>query len=254
MKKIVIAAVAAVLVVAIATAGYFVYMGATRTTVVAQFSSTTGLYAGDDVRVLGVNVGKVRSIDPQGDDATVTMDIDSDVSIPADAQAVIIAQSLVSARFVQITPVYAGGPELADGAVIPLERTAVPVEWDQIKTELTKLSTALGPDGVDEQGPAGRFIDTAAENLDGNGESLRSTLTELSDTMRVLSDGRTDLFATIRNLQTFVTALSNSNEQIVQFGGRLASVSQMLGESSDEFGVAMTDLDIAIGEVQRFVA
>ena len=254
MKKIVIAAVAAVLVVAIATAGYFVYVGVTRTTVVAQFSSTTGLYAGDDVRVLGVNVGKVRSIDPQGDDATVTMDIDSDVSIPADAQAVIIAQSLVSARFVQLTPVYAGGPELADDAVIPLERTAVPVEWDEIKTELTKLSTALGPDGVDEQGPAGRFIDVAAENLDGNGESLRSTLTELSDTMRVLSDGRTDLFATIRNLQTFVTALSNSNEQIVQFGGRLASVSQMLGESSDEFGVAMTDLDIAIGEVQRFVA
>ncbi|AYJ48224.1 MCE family protein [Rhodococcus sp. P1Y] len=251
MKRI---SIVVVLAVVLAVAGYFVYNSATQKTVVAEFSSTTGLYAGDDVRVLGVNVGKVRSIDPNGENATVTMDVEANLNIPADAQAVIIAQSLVSARFVQLTPVFAGGPSLSDGAVIPLERTAVPVEWDEIKTELTKLSTALGPDGVDGKGPAGRFIDTAADNLDGNGDSLRATLTELSDTMRVLSDGRTDLFATIRNLQAFVTALSNSNEQIVQFGGRLASVSQMLAQSSDEFGTAMTDLNVAVGEVQRFVA
>lgn len=254
MKRVLISVAAVAVVAAVVVAGYFAYTGMTRTTVVAQFSSTTGLYAGDDVRVLGVNVGKVSSIDPHGDDATVTMDIDSDIEVPADAKAVIIAQSLVSARFVQLTPVYSGGPALEEGAVIPLERTAVPVEWDEIKTELTKLSTALGPEGVDDKGPAGRFIDTAADNLDGNGQALRATLTELSDTMRVLSEGRTDLFSTIRNLQAFVTALSNSNEQIVQFGGRLASVSQMLAESSDQFGAAMNDLNIAVGEVQRFIS
>ncbi|WP_245819605.1 MCE family protein [Rhodococcoides yunnanense] len=253
MRRPVLYAGAVVVVLALVAAGYFVYQDLTRNTVVAHFSSTTGLYAGDDVRVLGVNVGKVASIDPEGEHATVTMKVESNVEIPADAQAVIIAQSLVSARFVQLTPVYSDGPVMDDGATIPMERTAVPVEWDEIKTELTKLSTALGPQGVDEQGPAGRFIDTAADNLDGNGESLKAALTELSDTMRVLSDGRTDLFSTIRNLQTFVSALSNSNEQIVQFGGRLASVSQMLAQSSDEFSTAMADLDVAVGEVQRFV-
>ncbi|MCZ4274619.1 MCE family protein [Rhodococcoides yunnanense] len=254
MKRRILQLGAVVVAVAVLAAGYFMFTAATRTTVVAEFPSTTGLYAGDDVRVLGVEVGKVASIDPEGDFATVTMHIDSDVEIPADAKAVIIAQSLVSARFVQLTPVFSGGPTLADGEIIPLTRTAVPVEWDEIKSELTKLSTALGPEGVDDQGPAGRFIDTAADNLDGNGETLRASLTELSETMRVLSDGRTDLFATIRNLQVFVGALSNSNEQIVQFGGRLASVSQMLAQSSENFGTAMTDLNIAVGEVQRFVA
>ncbi|QCB50003.1 MCE family protein [Rhodococcus sp. PAMC28707] len=254
MKKILLYAGAVVVVLALVAAGYFVYTGLTQKTVVAQFSSTTGLYAGDDVRVLGVTVGRVDEIEPQGDDARVTMTVSSDVDIPADAKAVIIAQSLVSGRFVQLTPVFSGGPAMADGATIPMERTAVPVEWDEIKTELTKLSTALGPDGPDQQGPAGRFIDTLAANLDGNGDALRSTLRELSDTMRVLSDGRTDLFSTIRNLQAFVSALSNSNDQIVQFGGRLASVSEMLAQSSDEFGTAMTDLNVALGEVQRFIA
>ncbi|NKS81106.1 hypothetical protein GS530_08775 [Rhodococcus hoagii] len=153
------------------------------------------------------------------------MNVDRSVDIPADAKAVIIAPSLVAARFVQLTPVYTGGESMADGAEIPLDRTAVPVEWDEIKTELTKLSDALGPQGGADQGSLGNFIDTVGNNLDGNGDALRSTLRELSDTMKTLSDGRTDLFATIRNLQMFVSALSSSNQQIVQFGGRLQSVS-----------------------------
>ncbi|MEU2000878.1 MCE family protein [Rhodococcus sp. NPDC019627] len=222
-------------------------------TVTAYFPTTTGLYSGDDVRVLGVKVGTVGEIEPGPDFAKVTMSVDKSVDIPADAKAIIVAPSLVSGRFVQLTPVYAGGPTMQDGADIPVERTAVPVEWDEIKSELNKLSEALGPQGADPQGSLGTFIDTAADNLDGNGESLRNTLRELSETMRTLSDGRTDLFSTIRNLQTFVAALSSSNEQIVQFEGRLASVSNMLATNSDELGTALVDLDLALGDVNRFV-
>src|SRR5690606_16359761 len=185
--------------------------------------------------------------------ARVTMTVDDSVIVLADAKAVVIAQSLVSARFVQLTPVYAGGPELADGATIPVERTASPVEWDQIKTELMRLSEALGPEELDPKGSLGRFIDTGAENLEGNGDTIRATLRELSETMDTLSEGRSDLFSTVRNLQTFVSVLSSSNEQIVQFGGRLASVSDVLAQSSDQLGVSLSELNIAVGDVQRFV-
>ena len=245
---------AAVVVVAVLVAGiFFLFPGLGKTTITAQFPSTTGRYAGDDVRVLGVKVGSVESIDPNGTGATVVMNVDRSVDIPADAKAVIIAPSLVAARFVQLTRVYTGGESMADGAEIPLDRTAVPVEWDEIKTELTKLSDALGPQGAADQGSLGNFIDTVGDNLDGNGDALRSTLRELSDTMKTLSDGRTDLFATIRNLQMFVTTLSSSNQQIVQFGGRLQSVSSLLADTSDELGTALQDLDVAIGDVNRFV-
>lgn len=245
---------AAVVVVAVVVAGLiYLFPGLGKTTITAQFPSTTGLYAGDDVRVLGVKVGSIESIDPNGTGATVVMNVDRSVDIPADAKAVIIAPSLVAARFVQLTPVYTGGESMADGAEIPLDRTAVPVEWDEIKTELTKLSEALGPQGGADQGSLGNFIDTVGDNLDGNGNALRDTLRELSDTMKTLSDGRTDLFATIRNLQLFVTTLSSSNQQIVQFGGRLQSVSSLLADTSDELGTALQDLDVAIGDVNRFV-
>ncbi|MEV0434611.1 MCE family protein [Nocardia sp. NPDC050413] len=246
-------AVAVVVIAALVAVGVYLVTGVGKNTVTASFTSTTGLYAGDEVRVLGVTVGSIDSIEPGRGQVQVTMSIDSDIDLPADARAVIIAPSLVSARFVQLAPAYSGGPKLVDGAQIPLERTAVPVEWDEIKAELTKLSAALGPVGDDKQGSFGRFVDTAAQNLDGNGQKFRDTLRELSATLTTLSDGRTDLFATIRNLQKFVEVLSASNEQIVQFSGRLASVSSVLAGASEELGAGLDSLDVALADVKRFL-
>ncbi|MCM6772918.1 MCE family protein [Nocardia sp. CDC159] len=225
-----------------------------KTQITAYFPSTTGLYAGDDVRVLGVKVGRIDSIEPGKDRVQVTMTVDRGIDIPAEVRAVTISPSLVSARFVQLAPAYTGGPKLHDGGEIPIERTAVPVEWDDIKAELTKLSQALGPVGEDEQGSFGRFVDTASANLgNGNAQALRDTLRELSSTLNTLSDGRTDLFGTIRNLQQFVDVLSKSNDQIVQFGGRLASVSSVLAGVSEDLGAGLDNLDTAIADVKRFL-
>lgn len=253
-KWVVRGVAAALVLVVVGVAAWIFVPGLGKSKIIAYFPATTGLYVGDDVRVLGVKVGSIDSITPGDTSAEVVMSVDSSVDIPADAKAIIVAPSLVSGRFIQLTPVFDGGERLEDGASIPLEHTAVPVEWDEIKSELAKLSEALGPQGLDEQGSLGTFIDTAADNLDGNGEALRATLRELSDTMHTLSEGRTDLFSTIRNLQAFVTALSASNTEIVQFEGRLASVSSLLAENSDELGTALSDLDVALGDVTRFVS
>ncbi|WP_069167359.1 MCE family protein [Nocardia altamirensis] len=232
------------------------YAGVSRigkTAITAYFPSTSGLYQGDEVRVLGVKVGRIDSIEPGKDRVRVEMTVDRGIDLPADARAVIISPSLVSARFIQLAPAYTGGPKMRDGAEIPLEHTAVPVEWDDIKAELSKLATTLGPVGDDTQGSFGRFVNTAADNMDGNGQKLRDTLRELSATLNTLSDGRTDLFGTVRNLQKFVEVLSASNEQIVQFGGRLASVSSVLAGTSAELGAGLDNLDTALGDVKRFL-
>ncbi|WP_067720938.1 MCE family protein [Nocardia yamanashiensis] len=243
--------------VVVALAGYLVYGLVTdigKKHITAYFPSTNGLYAHDEVRVLGVKVGTIDSIEPGAGGVKVQLTVDRGVDLPSDAKAVIVSPSLVSARFIQLAPAYTGGAKLGDGGSIPLERTAIPVEWDDIKAELTKLSTALGPIGEDKQGSFGRAIDTAAANLgNGNAQSFRDTLTELSNTMKTLSDGRNDLFGTIRNLQQFVDVLSKSNEQIVQFGGRLASVSSVLASVSTDLGTGLDSLDTAVADVKRFL-
>jgi phospholipid/cholesterol/gamma-HCH transport system substrate-binding protein len=223
-------------------------------TITAFFVSATGIYSGDEVRVAGVKVGTIASIEPVGGQARMTLDVDRGVPIPADAKAVIVAQSLIAARYVQLAPAYeTSGPTMGDGAVIPVDRTAIPVEWDEVKAQLTRLATDLGPRNGISGTAISRFIDSAANAMDGNGAKLHQTLAELSGLGRILADGSGNLVDVIKNLQTFVTALRDSNQQIVQFQDRFATLTSVVNDESD-LGSALTDLSSAVGDVRRFVA
>ncbi len=228
------------------------------TTITAVFTSATAIYPGDEVRVAGVKVGTIKAIEPQGTTAKMTLAVDRKVPIPADARAVIVAQNLVGARYVQLAPAFGAdgntsGPTLSDGAVIDTDRTAVPVEWDQIKAQLMRLSTDLGPSAGVSTSSVGRFIDGAADAMDGNGEKLRETIRQLSGLSRILADGSGDISGIITNLQEFVTVLRDSNTQIVQFQDRLASVSSVLDGGRSDLDAALTNLSSAVVDVKRFV-
>jgi phospholipid/cholesterol/gamma-HCH transport system substrate-binding protein len=246
-------AVAALLVATLAAGAYLVWPSRVGHKVVGYFTTAVGLYPGDDVRVVGVPVGRIDSIEPRPTDVKVTMTVQDGVKLPADAKALIIAPNLVSARFVQLTPAYTGGAVMADGAQIGLDRTAVPVEWDEVKEQLTQLSAQLGPHQGSVQGPLAAFVDQAADTFDGNGDSFRNALRELSQTAGRLGDSRTDLFGTLKNLQVLVNALSNSNEQIVQFSNHVASVSQVLADSSTDLDNTLGTLNQALGDVKGFL-
>jgi phospholipid/cholesterol/gamma-HCH transport system substrate-binding protein len=246
-------ALAALLVATLAVGVYLVWPSRVGHKVVGYFSSAVGLYPGDDVRVIGVPVGTIDSIEPRATDVKITMTVKDGVKLPADARALVIAPNLVSARFVQLTPAYTGGPVMADGAEIGLDRTEVPVEWDEVKEQLTQLSTQLGPQEGSMQGPLSAFVNQAADTFDGNGDSFREALRELSQTAGRLGDSRTDLFGTIRNLQVLVNALSNSNEQIVQFSNHVASVSQVLADSSADLDNTLGTLNQALSDVKGFL-
>lgn len=251
-KRVWAGVAAAVALIVLAGAVFFGVQKATTRDITAYFPSATGLYSGDPVRVIGVQIGSVTGIEPRSGDVKVTMRIDDDTPIPADVRAVVVAQSLVSGRFIQLTPVYTAGNELEDGAVIPMERTAVPMEWDDVKAQLDELSTAVGPKGTDP-GTAAAAIDVMDKNLNGNGKAMAESITQMSRVMGTLADNRGDVFATIKSLQKLTDELSTSHEQLVQFNGRMASVSSVLSDSSDELGDAMTNLNEAIGELEGFL-
>lgn len=227
-------AVAVVLVLALGIGLYLVWPGRTTHKVVALFSSAVGLYPGDDVRVVGVPVGTIDSIEPTASDVKITMSIDDGVQLPADARAIIVAPNLVSARFIQLTPAYdtsTGAPTLADGATIGIDRTGVPVEWDDVKTELTKLADARAAERR-AAGTVERVRGPGGQHVRRQRRLVPQQLRELSQTAGRLGDSSTDLFGTIKNLQVLVNALSQSNEQIVQFSNHVASVSQVLADST----------------------
>ncbi|KAA9156528.1 MCE family protein [Amycolatopsis acidicola] len=225
--------------------------GGTR--ISALFDKAVGLYAGSTVRVLGVQVGRISSVTPQGGDVRVDMQVDAGVRIPANAGAVVVAPSLVSDRYVQLTPGYRGGPLMASGTLIPRTRTSTPMEIDDLYSNLDKLSTALGPQGANSDGALSDLLNTAAKNLDGNGKNLNDTVTELSDLSRSLNDSKGDLFSTVRNLQSFTTALADSDNQVDQFYRNLDDVTGFLAQDSGNLGGALSSLAGALTDVRRFV-
>lgn len=223
-------------------------------TFTAYFANTNGLYTGDEVRILGVAVGTVESIEPQPDAAKVTFTVDKQYPVPADVQAAILSPSLVSARALQLVPAYQSGPELADGAIIPRERTAVPVEWDDLRQQLEKLTDSLQPTTPGGPSAVGEFVNSAADNLRGQGETARDTVIKLSQAVSALGDHSTDIFSTVRNLQLLVSALSSSSDLLASFNTNLADISTVLSNTPDEVAAATAGLDTAVNDLRGFVA
>ena len=158
MSKVVLPLVLlALVVVGVVT---FFFGGGHVKTLTAEFPRTVSIYQGSDVRVLGVPVGKIDSVTPSGTDVIVTMHYDADVQVPENAKAVIISPSIVGDRFVQLTPAYTGGPVLASGSTLTQDRTAVPLELDQIYSSLDDLTVALGPNGANKKGALTDLLDT----------------------------------------------------------------------------------------------
>ena len=225
-----------------------------RNTYVAYFANTNGVYTGDEVRILGVAVGTVEQIDPQPNAAKVTFTVDSQYSVPADVRAAILSPSLVTARAIQLVPAYSGGPKLADGATIPEDRTAVPVEWDDLRRQLEKLTDSLQPTTPGGTSPLGQFINTTASNLRGEGDTARDTLIKLSQAISALGDHSTDIFSTVRNLQLLVSALTSSSDLLAAFNQNLANVTTVMTNTPNEWGQALQGLDGAVNDLRGFVA
>ncbi|GAA2807408.1 MCE family protein [Mycolicibacterium pallens] len=251
-----VAATAAVLVALCAASTAFVVRHALypTTTITAYFTAATAIYPGDEVRVSGVKVGKIDSIEPLGGQVKMVLAIDPGVAIPAGADAVIVAQNLVAARYLQLTPAYRdSGPTMTSGAVIPVERTAVPVEWDDVKTQLMLLSRDLGPSTETARPALARLIDDTADAMGGNGVKLRQMLAQLSAVARIVADGSGNIVDIVKGLQNLVTTLRDSSGAIVDFEQRLASLTGTLGENTGDLDAALHDLATATVDAQRFV-
>ncbi|MEU6551344.1 MCE family protein [Streptomyces sp. NPDC046915] len=237
----------------VATLGYVLWPRPEPVHVTAYFPRTVGIYPGSDVRVLGVRIGEVEKITPEGGRVRVELRYDAGRRVPAGAKAAIINSSVVSDRYVQLLPVYRKGPVLRDGAVIPESRTAVPVELDRVFDSLHTTAEALGPQGANKDGSLSRLLKVSAGNLDGQGTNLNRTVQDLSQAVTTLSDGRTDLFGTVRNLQVFTAALAADDKGVRSFDTSLAGVAKQLSGERKDLAAALTNLGTALGDVAAFV-
>jgi phospholipid/cholesterol/gamma-HCH transport system substrate-binding protein len=223
------------------------------TRVTAYFDRAVGVYAGSDLRILGVRVGEVESVRPQGTTVRVGLLLDEGVKVPEGARAVVVAPSVVADRYVQLTPAYSAGPALAEGAVLPAARNRTPVEIDQLYDSVTELGEALGPDGANSGGALSELLSTGAANLDGNGEAIGESVEEFGKAAKTLDGSSGDLFGTLRSLQTFTTMLKEKDTDVRTAQERLDEVVGFFADNKDDLAGALEELGTALGQVKTFI-
>jgi len=233
--------------------GWRLYQKLTNNTVVAYFRAAEALYPGDRVQIMGLRVGAIDKIEPAGDKMRVTFHYQNKYKVPANASAAILNPTLVASRFIQLEPPYKGGPVLADNAVIPIERTQVPVEWDDLRNSITNIISKLGPTPQQPTGPFGEVISSYAYGLAGKGKQLNTTLSSLSQALTTLNEGRGDFFSVVRSLALFVNALHQDDQQFVALNENLADFTTRLTRTDHDLANAIQQFDSLLTTVRPFL-
>jgi phospholipid/cholesterol/gamma-HCH transport system substrate-binding protein len=240
------------LLVLVGAVALFIDRGNDRWAVTADFADTTGVYVGNEVQYLGVPVGEITSIAARGPVMRVHMVVDNDIRIPRDAAAQIMQSALLTDRYVELGPVYKGGPALRPGANIPAAHTRSPVSFDDLGRSIDALVVAL-----DRKGPDGRGIQdvlaVAAENLDGNGERIRRLIVSSRDALASINRKEPDLSAVAENLNVLVEVLADRDTTVRRFTKNMRDASKVVAGQTDDLDKTLRSLVQLTGEVSDFI-
>lgn len=253
-RRIALVALAGFVVAAGVAGGLVATSGPGPRQITAYFTEAVGVYPGSDVDVLGVKVGTIDSVQPDGKLVRVVMSVDSSVAVPAGVDAVVIVPSVIADRYIQLSPPYIKGAQLASNATIPSSRTATPVEIDQLYSSIAKFAQDLGPNGVNSKGALSNVINTGAANLKGNGKDLGTMIRELSQLYQTLHTSQGNFFGTLDNLNAFSKMLESNNSQVKTVESQLAQVSTFLAADRTELSGALSELTTALTQVRSFIS
>ncbi len=242
------------LALVVVVGAFFVLGGGNESrTVTAHFSRVVSIYPGSDVRIMGVKVGSVTAVVPEGDSVRVDMKYDASYRVPAHAKAAILTPTLVSDRYVQLAPAYTKGAVMKTGADIPMPDTGTPVELDRIYKSLATLTTALGPNGVNKDGTLNKVLVAGSKALKGRGDLANKTIINLAAATKTFGDNADPLFSSVRQIAAFTNTLAQNDQVVNAFMLDLAGVSRQLSGERANLNGALVQLARALSTVRSFV-
>jgi len=219
--------------------------------ITALMSDSAGLFVGNDVGILGVPVGKVTSITPDGTVVRVTMSVKKDTAVPASAGAVVVARSVATDRYVELTPVYHQGAKMTDGAVIQQPRTRTPVDFDDVLGALNTFATGIA--GTEEsQNAIKNILKSGSTALDGKGKDFNRAVTSLGGAVDSISDQRGNITSTVKSLDSLTGTIAANQELVKNFIGQVSNASVLLADERENFRSALSSLSDAVEQVALF--
>ena len=173
----------------------------------AAFSESGGLKPNDEVRIAGVRVGKVRSVELDGDHVQVTFQVDSAAEFGTDSRAAIKVKTLLGAMFLAIEP--AGGGQLKEDSEIPVDRTTSPYDVIDAFSGLADTAEEIDTDQLAES------LSTLADLTRNTPEEFKAALDGVSRLSSNVAAKDTQINSLLTNLERVATVLDARDEDIV---------------------------------------
>lgn len=219
--------------------------------VTAYFPDAAGLFEGNDVGVLGVPVGTITEIQPDGGQVKVVMEIDADRAVPKDAGAAVVARSVATDRYVELTPVYRTGPRLADGDSISRDRTRTPVEFDEVLESLADFANGIAGNEQSRDAIRG-LVESGSAAMRGQGQQLSDTIGKLGAATSAVNGQTGNATAALTSLDQLVATIAANEQVLREFLRQVARGSAMLNEQRAAFRAALRSLDKAVRTIAAF--
>lgn len=202
----------------------------------ADFTSVSRLKTGQDVRIAGIPVGKVKSIAINGDHATVTFTVDKRQQLYTSTRAAIRYQNLTGDRYLEIF----GGPgelrSLPPGGTIPRENTQPAVDLDALLGGFRPVLKGLDGAKVNE------ISNAIIELLQDKGATLADVLANTAEFTHTIADRDRLIDETIDNLTTVLAAAAEKSDDLAVSVGKLQQLITELSMGRDPIVNALEPL------------
>lgn len=224
----------------------------------AVFTDVFGLREGDDVRMAGVRVGRVESIELQGKNAKVSFVVQADQQLLGTTVASVTYQNIVGQRYLGLSLGNLGEPSpLPPGSVIPVEQTDPSFDVGKLLNGYEPLFSVLDPRHADnltkgviqslqgDQASITALVDQTAQLTDafaGRDEELGGVITDLNVVVANLARHNDDLDHIIGQARSVVSTFDARRPELVDSMGSVAKVVRQLSTISDEVYPSLNEL------------
>lgn len=212
----------------------------------AIFTDVSGLHAGDDVRMAGVRVGRVKAVELDGVRAKVTFDLQRGQVVYGNTAATVTYQNLIGQRYVGLSLREFGDPNVVSpGGRIPVEHTEPSFDISKLLNGFEPLFSVLDPRQVDNisaavvralQGDDGAVTTLIAETASlaqafaGPDQILGQVIDNLGAVLGDLSKQSDSLQTVLRQTRRIFDALAQQRDVLFQ---QVDSISGVLGRAAD---------------------
>jgi phospholipid/cholesterol/gamma-HCH transport system substrate-binding protein len=211
----------------------------------AEFVDATGVVKGDDIRVAGVKVGTVKSVEiVDRTRALVTFSVNDDTEVTGATNAAIRYRNLVGQRYITLTREIGDSEPLEEGATIPVSQTSPALDLTVLFNGFKPLFQALSPSDLNKlsyeviqvfQGEGGTLegllssTASVTQTLAARDEVISALIDNLNDVLDHIGDRDDQLTRLIQTFRTFVGGLKDDRNAIL---GSLDQISQLSSQTA----------------------